>query len=718
MTLDIKQGVSLVAIFLVLFSAAAGMLNSNSYTSAYTPYVWHYSTIQIWDNGTVTPKSAPIRYEGNRYVLTSDIYNGIAVQKSGITIEGNGHKMYGYRGTALLLQNVTDVTVQNLNIMYFSYGIYLENANSSIIKNNTLVNCGIKLIQSNNNHISGNNASKLISVEFSNNTSIIDNVASGITVTWCKNATVSNNILSDVTLGNSTATSGVYTEGISIDNSDSCSLVGNTIERKGLGVNIWYSTNLTFTDNNLRDNQFGFKLLGGNMQTYMHNIDTSNTVNGKPVYFLVNETNFQVPNNAGWIAAVNCKDITIHSWISTPNWDGVLLAYTSKSEISNSNLKENFNALKLINASECTIIQNTLINNQYAALYFEDTTNCTVTQNNIIDNMCFFYIWADSTGNKIVRNNFVGNWTGSINKNLNNQWNDDNEGNYWSCFTGVDIDQNGASDVPFLIDKYSEEKDLIPHMTPYNNGIGVPIQSQTHSMQLAMPYEILNYTITNINGTIWAKIHGTYPMHLTSEIQEQSLFYPIPPNTTNIQIKLDGEELSFSDYSKIDSTALHYTDIGNWQMIHCVANPSSKDFLLEIYYEHPVETINGTYTFLYDLNILPYLSPTSINSVANFNIKLEGDLPSLQVFTTGFTGKWTSVEYNSTTNEGTTIATFDIVSEYGKPLLGDIVFVLSDTIIPELTTWTIMLTLAATTVCIIVIQRKNTNRTNKLTKII
>ena len=706
MTLKLKQGLCLAAVFLILISAAAS-IDPINLTSAYTPWVPHYSNIFIYENGTILPRTAAIQNTGNRYILTNDVYGNIAVQKSDIVIDGNGHKMYGYQGTGILLQNVTGVTLQNLHFMYFSYGIYLENVNGSILKNNTLVNCGIELVQANNILLSGNNASKLISVEFSNGTSVIDNVAGGVSVTWSSNVTVGNNRLADAKMGNLTSTSGVYTEGISIDNSDNCNVYGNTIERKGLGVNIWYSTNLTFTNNILNDNQFGFKLLGGNLQNYLHTIDATNTVNGKPVSFLVNMTNYQVPRTAGWIAAINCSGITIQDWTSTPNWDGILFAYTSDSKISNSNLKNNFNALKLVNASNCEITKNTLISSQYAALYFEDASSSTITQNNVIENLCFFYLWGNSTGNTFVQNNFVGNFTGSINRNLNTRWNNNKEGNYWSCFTGVDLDHDGASEVPVLIDIYSGERDLHPHMTPYDNGVPIATPAQSTGVRLAMPYETINYTITTIDDALWAKIDGHYPMHLTStDAQPLSLVYPIPPNTTNIQIKLDGTEVNFDYYSNGDEESRHYTDIGYWQMISCKVNPASADFLLEIHYEHPIEIRNGSYTFLYDLNIGPYLSASSINSVAHFNVRLEGERNNLQAFTTGYTGKWTPIGYNNSTEGTATAVTFEIVSKYGEPLLGDIAFILSDSVIPELSTWAIMLALASATAATIIANRK------------
>jgi hypothetical protein len=61
---------------------------------------------------------------------------------------------------------------------------------------------------------------------------------------------------------------------------------------------------------------------------------------------------------------------------------------------------------------------------------------------------------------------------------------------------------------------------------------------------LAMPVEYVNYTITQVNGTLWAKIDGTYPLHILSESDgavpcvpdELPMVYPMPPDTTNIHV--------------------------------------------------------------------------------------------------------------------------------------------------------------------------------------
>jgi hypothetical protein len=233
--------------------------------------------------------------------------------------------------------------------------------------------------------------------------------------------------------------------------------------------------------------------------------------------------------------------------------------------------------------------------------------------------------------------------------------------------------------------------------------------------QLSMPQEYLNYTITVQNGALWAIIDGEYPMHYSSFSGEMQLpmIYPTPPNTTNVHVYLDGSELVWSNYTEIYPTARHYTDIGNWQMISTVITPAAQDFMLAIHYEHPVEKVNGTYMFLYDLNIIHYLSEETPNSTAHFTVRIEPHTSAINVYTTGLNGIWSTQAFKSAQEGNTQIMEFSITSEYSKPLWGDIAVTLTDPQIPELQPRTI-LTIAALSTALSVTILYNKRRQKRL----
>ena len=212
---------------------------------------------------------------------------------------------------------------------------------------------------------------------------------------------------------------------------------------------------------------------------------------------------------------------------------------------------------------------------------------------------------------------------------------------------------------------------------------------------LEMPEEYINYTICRVNGSLWAKVEGTYPLtKFDIECQNQSgefdntwftftgdtlpMVYPTPPGTTNITVKIDETELQWSNCTQIFPDKTHYTAIGNWTMISCTIHPVPDQFTLKIHYEHPIQLINGSYTFLYDLNISPYLSPWSSKSTAHFNIRFKTDITDLQARTVATDGTLNPVEYTVTKDTESETVALQVVSEYSKPLPGDLLIAFND----------------------------------------
>jgi hypothetical protein len=209
---------------------------------------------------------------------------------------------------------------------------------------------------------------------------------------------------------------------------------------------------------------------------------------------------------------------------------------------------------------------------------------------------------------------------------------------------------------------------------------------------ITMPEEQVNYTITKVNGTLWTKIDGTYPLRILTEADgapscvpsELPMVYPTPPDTTNMHVKVDGTELDWDYWSQEDK---HHTAIGDWNMIYCVIAPVSERFTLEIHYEHPLEQVNGSYIFLYDLNISPYLSSWSPNSTAYFTIRFDTEVSDLRAYTTETDTVWNPINYTITKEGDTEVVAIQMYSDYSKPLLGDLAVMFSNEEIPEFPAW-------------------------------
>jgi hypothetical protein len=199
--------------------------------------------------------------------------------------------------------------------------------------------------------------------------------------------------------------------------------------------------------------------------------------------------------------------------------------------------------------------------------------------------------------------------------------------------------------------------------------------------QLAMPVEHINYTIVSVNGTLWAEIDGEYPITIQNQFNgDLPMVYPMPPQTTNIYVWLDGQELGWSNFTQSNPEALHQTAIGDWWMIYSVLPQVSGSFMLRIHYEHPLEIANASYLFLYDLNISPYLSEQNTNSTAYFTVQIPSNATDVRAYTAlpeSAANEWKPLNYTIATQDDTTIVSIPMYSEYpalsGKPLPGDLV---------------------------------------------
>jgi hypothetical protein len=198
---------------------------------------------------------------------------------------------------------------------------------------------------------------------------------------------------------------------------------------------------------------------------------------------------------------------------------------------------------------------------------------------------------------------------------------------------------------------------------------------------LSMPIEHVNYTITSVNGMLWARIDGEYPIYVQNNFSgDMPMVYPMPPGTNNINVTLNDHELAWSNYTQSSPDALHQTAIGNWWMIYSILPNVSGFFTLRIHYEHPLETVNGSYLFLYDLNISPYLSEQSENSSAYFTVLFKTNFTDLHVYTAqpdNTAREWKPINFTTTTENSTKVVSILMYSEYpgvsGKSLPGDLV---------------------------------------------
>ncbi|HDN65827.1 MAG TPA: hypothetical protein ENF23_06005, partial [Methanosarcinales archaeon] len=263
--------------------------------------------------------------------------------------------------------------------------------------------------------------------------------------------------------------SGIYLSGV-----DYCNISGNNVSNNSCGICIKHSSNNTLTDNTMSENRYNFDVFGDNISHYTQNIDTSNTVDGKPVYYWVGRQNAQIPGDAGFVGVVNSTNITVRDMVLVNNMQGVLFAYAENSMIENVSTSENEYGIYLSSSSNNTLANNiaesngvcgvclnssnynTLANNAAnlngdRGIYLWYSSNNMISSNIADSNRCGILLWY-SNNNTIYHNNlFDNNHNNAYDGGGANQWDNGAEGNYYSDYTGTDSDGDGIIDHPHYI---------------------------------------------------------------------------------------------------------------------------------------------------------------------------------------------------------------------------------------------------------------------------
>ena len=200
------------------------------------------TTIYIRADGSIDPLTAPISTSDNvTYTLTDNIASlgdGIVVERNNVTIDGNGFTLHGGGdGRGFNLTSTDNVTIKNTTIEAFYYGVWQFSSSNSVITNNY----------------------------------VTANTAYSIYIEKSTNVTISNNNVTDN-----------YEYGVEIHQSQNVNVTGNFIKNNnGDGIYLSACSEVTLKNNTLINNGNNLILWGGRLSQFMHDIDTSNTIDGK-----------------------------------------------------------------------------------------------------------------------------------------------------------------------------------------------------------------------------------------------------------------------------------------------------------------------------------------------------------------------------------------------------------------------------------------------------
>jgi len=311
-----------------------------------------------------------------------------------VTIIADWVNMSGFRITKSTIHVDSDVCIRvesDHNHIFENYcysdvaGISLNSSNHNIIENNSCHDCyvsGINVHDSSFNIIKGNTCSS--------------NSEAGISLDGSSDNTLENNLCSG------------SEHGIVFYSSEHIAIHSNSCDDNGYGITIDSDCrHMNLLSNHLTGNGISFRVRS-NTDWTSNTIDTTNTVNNKPVCFYTGVSGVDVPGGAGQIILVNCSNMRIEDQDCSNASDGIQLWYSSDITISNSSCLENRYSGIYLYRSELSAISNVICSGNEDGIYLEKSDHNILTSNKL-ENNDHGIVLHSSRSSVLLENTMVNN---------------------------------------------------------------------------------------------------------------------------------------------------------------------------------------------------------------------------------------------------------------------------------------------------------------------
>lgn len=426
-------------------------------------------SIIINADGSISPPDGRILSLDNvTYTFNANINETVVVWRSNITVDGNGYVLNG-SGTGLrygVVLNVDNVTVKGMEIRGFEYGIYFEGTSFHNISDNI----------------------------------IAENVFQGIFTTTTNNNTISRNKIA----GNS------FT-GIWMAESMYNVISQNNITGSGVGM-LMYTTfqsrifrnNITFADSGISLSLSSHDMI---FENYFSDIQGDAIYITSSSYIEMAE-NILRNNKANIYMSFSSNNTVAGNTVADGANYGVGLSSSSNNIISANNITNVLNGIYLYSSKNNAIMQNRIANGGLAgaAIQLSQNSNDNSVLNNRVENNGYGVEINASSGNMIFHNNLLDNTQQAymVRANYTNFWDNGVEGNYWSNYTGADVDNDGVGNDPHVID--ANNTDRYPLMGMFSNFQATPesnVQTISNSTISIFTFNgtAVSFTVLGQDGT-------------------------------------------------------------------------------------------------------------------------------------------------------------------------------------------------------------------------
>lgn len=328
------------------------------------------SIIQINEDGSISPLTANITSLDNvTYTFSGDNHGSLEILRANITVDGNQHKLLGAGMTHGILIMKENVTVQQVSIQGFTSG---SGVWMSLRTNVTISECSLT------------------------------GCMNGVYIFKC----------SEIAILHCNIRQNSYC-GIYAVSSSNCHILGNNAT-SNLRYALWLdcSTGNTLANNTMSNNTYSFGVTGDKTSDFVNYVDESNTIDGKPICYWIDEHDRTIPLNSGYVCLVNSTQIVGEYLNLTRNKQGMVVVCTSNSTLTNNTATANEHGVLIFGSASITFAENNISGNRGFGVKLLGSSNNTLRNNIAMGNRAEAILADNSPSNSLDANNLTSNGVG------------------------------------------------------------------------------------------------------------------------------------------------------------------------------------------------------------------------------------------------------------------------------------------------------------------
>jgi len=195
-----------------------------------------------------------------------------------------------------------------------------------------------------------------------------NNVATGIAVAYSSNITIKDSDCRDNAYG------------LYLRNSTYLTLTGNALSTSTeAGIFLLHTDHAILTGNTLTGN--GILIEASSPSGWStHEIDDTNTVNGKPVYYYQDAADVTIPAGAGQIILAGCQRVVVENQSCGNTTVGMMLAYSSEVTVRDSSFLQNrYHGIWLFHSNHNQIANTSCLGNEEYGLFIQFSSTNTIS---------------------------------------------------------------------------------------------------------------------------------------------------------------------------------------------------------------------------------------------------------------------------------------------------------------------------------------------------